>query len=241
MITDRIKQQYEFSPAVIEKLGYYVYLLKDPQTHKVFYVGKGTGNRIFQHLKEAMISSNSYEKLDTIRAIMQKGLPVICLIHRHGLTEKEAFEVEASLIDFIGLEDLSNRVAGQKSDERGQMNVEEVIARYDAPKVIITEPAILIIINRRYYRGISQEELYESTRQSWVIGKRRNKARYAFSIYNGIIRQVYEIEKWYCAENNVKRWMFDGKIAASLQHYVGGDVSHYLTPGAQNPIKYVNC
>jgi len=51
--------QREFSPAVVEALGYYVYLLKDPETDKVFYVGKGTGNRIFQHLKEAAVSSNS--------------------------------------------------------------------------------------------------------------------------------------------------------------------------------------
>jgi uncharacterized protein len=35
-----------FSPAVTEQLGYYVYLLIDPETNEVLYVGKGIENRI---------------------------------------------------------------------------------------------------------------------------------------------------------------------------------------------------
>jgi hypothetical protein len=38
-----------FSQAVIEKLGFYVYVLKDPRNQRVFYVGKGKENRIFSH------------------------------------------------------------------------------------------------------------------------------------------------------------------------------------------------
>lgn len=38
-----------FSQSVIEKLKYYVYLLQDPRDNSVFYVGKGVGNRVFQH------------------------------------------------------------------------------------------------------------------------------------------------------------------------------------------------
>lgn len=65
-----------FSPAVREQLGYYVYLLIDPQTDKVFYVGKGTGDRIFAHLSFALRFPKETDKLDRIRAIMQKGLAV---------------------------------------------------------------------------------------------------------------------------------------------------------------------
>jgi len=42
-----MKTTNSFSNAVIEQLSYYVYLLIDPRTDKVFYVGKGAGNRIF--------------------------------------------------------------------------------------------------------------------------------------------------------------------------------------------------
>jgi uncharacterized protein len=40
----------EFSQAVCERIGYYVYILKDPRNNLNFYVGKGKGNRIFQHI-----------------------------------------------------------------------------------------------------------------------------------------------------------------------------------------------
>ena len=30
---------------------WYVYLLSDPNTNEIFYVGKGKGNRVFDHFK----------------------------------------------------------------------------------------------------------------------------------------------------------------------------------------------
>jgi uncharacterized protein len=127
------------------------------------------------------------------------------------------------------------------------MSVSDIVAKYAAPEVTISEPVILITVNRLYRKGISAEELYEITRGNWVIGARRENAKYAFTVYNGIIRQVYEIEKWSPAsarsaeQKNAKRWRFDGKIAHHLQHYVGGSTVHYSVVGAQNPIRYVNC
>lgn len=236
-----------FSSAIIEQLGYYVYLLIDPETDKVFYVGKGTGDRIFAHLNFALRFPKETDKLEKIRAIMQKGLAVKHLIHRHGLTEKEAFEVEASLIDFIGLEELTNKVGGQHSSFRGQMTIPELIALYEAPPLEIKEPALLIIVNRLFRRGMDAERLYEITRGNWVLGERRRKARYAFSVYRGIVRQVYQIQRWFPAEarsphqKTRQRWRFDGMVAYELQHYVGGSVDHYLTQGSQNPVKYLNC
>ncbi len=251
----------EFPTGVIEKLDYYVYVLIDPETDQVFYVGKGVGNRIFAHLNTAIADETPSDKLDKIRAIRAKGLEVIHIVHRHGLTEKEAFEVESALIDYITLSELTNQVQGHNSDDRGRMNVAEVIAKYQAPVVEITEPVILITVNRLFQRGMSAEELYEITRGKWVIGSRRNKAKYAFAANKGIIREVYEIEKWLPAQigdNEVKRgwisanavnaevkqrrrWQFEGRVADSLRHYVGGSTEKYAVVGAQNPIRYVNC
>lgn len=230
-----------FSPSVVENLGYYVYLLADPDTNEIFYVGKGIGNRIFEHLHEANYSASSHQKLDIIRTIQARGKAVACLIHRHGLDEKQAYEVEASLIDFIGLHRLSNRMGGHNSDERGHMNVAEAIARYDAPEVDITDSVILIIVNTLYYRGIGEQELYEKTRKSWKIAPNRRNPKYAFAVFRGVVRQVYEIEQWYQPPDHAPRWAFNGKIATNIQHYVGKSVAKYIKPGARNPTKYVNC
>lgn len=36
----------KFSDKTIEELGYYVYSLTDPRNNKIFYIGKGCGNRV---------------------------------------------------------------------------------------------------------------------------------------------------------------------------------------------------
>jgi uncharacterized protein len=230
-----------FSPAVSEHLGHYVYLLSDPDTHKIFYVGKGQGNRVFEHINEAYWSNQTYEKLDLIRAIHQRGKEVRCIIHRHGLSKESAFEVESSLIDFIGIDELSNRVLGHHADERGHMTIEQVIASYDAPPITITDRVILIIINKLYQRGITEENLYQSTRKSWRIAPLRHNPKYAFAVFRGVVRQVYEIERWYLSPDNPSRWEFEGHVAPDAQHYLGKSVSHYLKRGAQRPTKYINC
>ena len=237
----------EFPQSVIEQIGFYVYTLTDPHTNTVFYVGKGTGNRGFAHVNEALEYPTVTDKLETIRRISRSGMAVQYDIIRHGMTEDQALEVEAALIDFVGLSDLTNRVVGQRTDERGRMSATNIVALYRSERVRIAEPGILIIVNRLYRRGMTAGDLYEITRGNWVLGDRRNKARYAFAVYRGLIREVYQIESWHRVEardRNQKtraRWRFTGIVAESLKNYVGGNVQEYIKPGSQNPILYVNC
>ena len=44
----------EFKQTVIEALQYYVYCLVDPRDNKIFYVGKGYGNRVFNHAADSL-------------------------------------------------------------------------------------------------------------------------------------------------------------------------------------------
>ncbi len=70
-------------------------------------MGKGKGNRVFNHMKNALAANDADEvsdKLKTIRDIHNAGLDVIHVIPRHGMDQEMAFEVEASLIDAYPLE-----------------------------------------------------------------------------------------------------------------------------------------
>jgi len=41
-----------FTSEIIKEIKYYVYLLSDPISGEIFYVGKGKGNRVFAHFKD---------------------------------------------------------------------------------------------------------------------------------------------------------------------------------------------
>lgn len=233
-----------FSQSVIEQLGYYVYFLQDPRTEEIFYVGKGAGNRVFQHLEGALETNKPTEKLDKIREIISSGNTVRHFMLRHGLTEKVSFEVEAALIDFIGMKELSNLQCGHYSSDYGLKTADEISAMYDAEDFLTDKPVLLININKRYYREMTDEELYQSTRKSWVVGDRKKNAKFAVATYRGLTREVYEINEWHPSEVGGKvRWGFHGckaneTIRKELRYK---SIAPYFPKGAANPIKYINC
>ena len=235
--------RYKFSQSTIEKLGYYVYLLIDPRNNKIFYVGKGKGNRINQHLLGALNDkTNETEKIKRIREIKNSGLDVKHVILRHELTEKEAFEVESAVIDVLGKDNLTNLLTGHNSEDKGLMKLKDIKIKYEAEDAIIEEPAILININNLYQRDMTKKEIYEATRKSWRINIDRVKnIKIAFSVYRGIIREVFLINKWLPSPEVQGRYMFQGKVAPKdiRDKYLNKSVSKYWKKGSQNPIKYV--
>lgn len=233
-----------FSQAVVEKLNNYVYFLQDPRTNKVFYVGKDVDNRVFNHLDCAIETDGETEKLEIIREILNSGKKVRHFILRHGLTEQMAFEIEASLVDFVGMENLSNLQGGHYSSDFGLKTADEITAMYEAEELSTTEAIILININRLYRRDMTETELYDATRKSWVVGSRKENAEYAIATYRGLTREVYKIENWYPIEIKGKtRYGFNGVQANSeirnLLRYKS--IASFFSKGAANPIKYINC
>ncbi len=229
-----------FSQSVMEQLEYYVYFLRDPINKEVFYVGKGKGNRVFEHVACALTEPTESDKLDRIRAINKSGESVQHFVLRHGLTEYAAFEVEAAVIDFVGIANLSNIQSGHYSTDFGIKTTEEVIAMYSAPLFATDKPVLLININKLFDREMTEAEIYDATRKAWVVGPRRSKAKFAVATYRGLTREVYEIKDWFQIGD---RWGFNASRAdeatrASLRYK---SVAALSKQGAANPIRYVNC
>jgi len=137
----------QFDNRSAEEIKHYVYCLIDPRTQKPFYIGKGQGNRVFAHARDALENADTTDKLDTIREIVGSGLKVDYLIIRHGMDETMAHAVETALIDFAGRFDLglTNLVLGHQSSAFGIMTAEEVQRKYRAePLTSLGERCVMI-------------------------------------------------------------------------------------------------
>lgn len=96
---------------------YYVYTLTDPRSGGVFYVGKGKGDRVSAHVKQALKGTNSH-KCNKIREILAAGLEVPADIVRRFKNEDAAYRYEKRLIAKIGLENLTNIEPGGRGECR---------------------------------------------------------------------------------------------------------------------------
>lgn len=197
-----------FSEKSLLSLGdYYVYGLIDPRTKQIFYIGKGTKNRVFEHEKESLGSPDSEKlKLKTIADIKDAGLEVEKIIINSNLTEEEAFAAEASLINafnYVSGAGLTNIVSGHHSAEALSVDeYERINGAVELEEKDIRHKILVIKINRLYQRGMDEKVLYDAVRGVWRASKEKVKTvEYVFGVYNSLIVAVYKPSEWFvCKE-----------------------------------------
>jgi len=237
-------EDLQLSQLTCEKLGYYVYLLTDPRNNKVFYVGKGKGNRINQHLLGALDDrTNETEKIKRIRDIEKLGLKIKMEILRHELNEGEAFAVESAMIDYLGINNLTNEVSGHHSQDNGLTDLQDLEIKYEAKDAVFDDPVLLININRLYKPKMTPAEIYEVTHGHWRLNRNRlDKYKIVCGVNRGIIREVFIAHSWHPSKQIEGRLYFDGEVAPQeiRDRYIYKKVAKYWQAGSQYPIKYVD-
>ena len=247
-------QRQGFPPGVAERLKWYVYRLIDPRNGDTFYVGKGQGDRIFQHAKGAW-SANPDEDAEDLKAqriheiTVKAGLEVAHVVHRHNINnEQVAFQIEAALID--AYPSLTNKVSGHGAGDYGCRHVEEIVTEYAAQPFKAREPLILISIGQSYVE--ERRDIYEAVRYAWRIDV--NKAEQFHLVLarrRGLVVGAFRPTKWLKAtkanfpgmNNDVPgRWGFEGGPAepATEALYLRKRVpDKYRSKRDQNPIRYI--
>ncbi len=226
---------------------YYVYRLVDPSTGHTFYVGKGKGNRVFQHVEEAkkLISADEDErslKIQQINQITQiDKKEVIHIIHRWGMTESEALEVESALIDVYPGLSLTNIQSGHGAD-RGMISADkwremQEIAIYEEPDV----DYIIIKIREEILRN-DDYDIYRTTRKAWNAKlSSASRYKYVFSVINGIVKEVFDVTRWYESAVYGERIEFEGKSCKEewTKQVIGKKIPEkYRKRGLANPFLY---
>lgn len=200
------KRVSNFSEKSLDSLnGFYVYALIDPRDEKVFYIGKGTGNRVFSHEIESEKTNISEKlKIQKIREIENDGFFVKRLIINWGLSENEAFAAESALINLLNhipYTCLTNEMSGHHVHE--SLTAEEFELQYGAiplKEEDIKHSILVIKINKLYRKGMSEAELYDVVRGFWVASLKSIEARkvkYVFGVYNGLVVAVYKPDEWH--------------------------------------------
>jgi hypothetical protein len=238
-----------FPADVAARLKTYVYRLIDPRNGETFYVGKGQGNRVFSHIRaEQNLEGDDLDnKIKRIREIRLAGFDVAHVIHRHGMDERTAFEVESALID--AYPGLTNIAGGTGGGDYGAMHAKEIIHRYSAEPAAFRHKALLISVNR----SAAERSLYDATRYAWKISKAKAmQAEVVLATMRGLIVGAFIAHDWLEAtaanfpdraegDGVPGRLGFVGKEAPDEIRtlYVGKRVpDEYRKRGAANPIKY---
>jgi hypothetical protein len=216
-----------FSNEVSQMIDHYVYRLIDPRDGSTFYVGKGQGNRIFAHMSDTIKQGDEHQddddwdlKLATIRDIVNAKLEVIHVIHRHGMCEDAAFEVEAALID--AYPGLTNKIGGCGSADRGAMNAQQVQDQYEAKVIQSFDGHKCVIIKIRQANVNNNDgDIYKTARAAWRIGHDKvaqlnSTPHFVLAVVNGIVKAVYEDVEW-SRYLNSKRYCFDARVSGDKQ------------------------
>ncbi len=247
-----------FSSDVISKMDingngtrkYYVYGLIDPNTLQVFYVGKGCGNRVFEHARVAIKPMNAAQaqslKITTIQNIIQQGKDVIAVIYHWGLTNLESKYIESTLIDAIP--GLTNMQSGYDVDH-GMILAEDLqnilsSPVYEEPKDADGHNIPYILIKLRDNIDERGGDLYKAARGCWDLSlDNANKIRYVVVVINGIVQEVYDVDNWHISETESPKIEFDGKPTtnSTMRKLVGKlTPENYRKKGMANPCRYCN-
>lgn len=191
-----------FSPVTVEAIGSYVYALADDKD-RIFYVGKGEGNRVFDHVEEVrrMLASDPSGLLESaedqddgadglspkrwrIAAMLRQGSEPAKYIVRDGLTPEQALLIEAALISVLDWQlegALTNQIAGFGTAHFGLKTVEELEATKgepfrlaDLPGFAESEEVVAINVNRRWAEVVAKEStLLDISKGRWKLSKLR--------------------------------------------------------------------
>lgn len=178
---------YKVTPTQADKLKNYVYMYYDSVTKEPFYIGRGKGKRIFNHVSAS-------HNADLAERLADGSWEVDFLAF--GLDENEAKKVEATCIDLIGIDNLLNRNRGTDSRTYGRIGALALMHSLDSEDLDhFPDNLIAVSIKDTYKRyGNDEQALYESTRGIWALNEEKaDAAEYILGVVDSHVVYVMSV------------------------------------------------
>jgi len=214
-----------FTADVRAALKQYVYMLIDPRDNAAFYIGKGTGDRVYHHVwtalgdapstgegRELLTDSEHGDnhavrtaKDERIRQIAAAGLTVEHHIVRVCDSPEEAFAVEQALISGFRIGaiqseygELTNIASGHYRFAIDDTRAEEIARRLGAePAPELPRPSLVLKVNGAGATD-DPDTIYDAARRAWSVGAdlRSTPDLPVFVVAHDVIRAVYRAQDW---------------------------------------------
>jgi uncharacterized protein len=214
-----------------EKLGKYIYALRDPRDNKIFYVGQATNNdRVFDHFAEAencLNSNKSFNQLSSkvirILDIWKNNEDVQWLILAHNLPHENnvADYVESAIVDGLS-ESQNGETLNEVNPPRSSRLIADDLDAMAASFINPTTPHLNVFIfpiQNALNNGVNP---YNATRTTWAVSNNNQllKPSFAVGLKHSISKGSYEISSW--------------------ANVIGTNKQEFTTAGHPNPEEYVS-
>lgn len=230
----------QFSQATAERLQHYVYMLTDPGTGAIFYVGEGQRQRVFDHIRAALellsagdedalerdeTDPEGSEKLRAIARILEGGsLPGMHIVREGFVNQADAQRTEGAVIDvldYLGNLALLNPLTNQQAGHgvTSFRTVAEVEATHGLsfdlahlPNLVAGDEILCLNLNNRWPEVVDgRSTLLGITHGHWRISRRRAEGcRYVVAHAFGIVRGVFVPTGWSQSDDG-RRIFFDAQ------------------------------
>lgn len=194
--------QRNFGPIVKEKLGLYVYALRDPRDRKIFYVGKGKDDRVFQHFNEAeKMASLSISQLSSktlrILDIWNNEEDVEWLIIAHNVSDTDTAEIiESAAYDALG-QSQNGEPVNENHTPRSSLLLPDDIEALSAQRINPSRPFETVFVFPVHNALNLGKDIYNATRAAWKVTPHFQKLdSYAVGLQYSISKGSYKINDW---------------------------------------------
>ena len=146
---------------------YYVYSLSN-EVGKVFYVGKGIGNRMFRHetyVKQGKIPNGNKHLFFTIKDILDRGEKIVYTKLYETADESDAYGKEIEYITEYGVDNLCNLTYGGDG-MRATDEVKQKISNAHTGKIVLekTKDKLRVINKNRFSDPLERKKTSDAVR-----------------------------------------------------------------------------